>query len=345
MYRLRGRGDKPPGQRPVPRAGSGTARPGDQPSRIEILRAVPAGSVRIRGQTIERQYLDTLGADPRYLQLKPIAQINTMRVAKYLARRASYTDATTRRGTEAWWQLARFSLTTWKVVRRRLEAWGYLGCVVEGTTPEFSPMALIRGARNRAAVYVLCVPRKTRSRPESAQLSPATRPPTQSARTGVKRPARESGKEPGENPEGRPCGPAQPLRPVANLLRKATGQTITYGWAAWIWGPFAAAGWTLGDLQWAIDHAPDGAQHRYSARIRHGVGWLRHRLGLWLDVDGRPRASIREQRRRARERFRAEAERHRAAMADLSRIWTDPAPHAAEIRARMHWRNRDNERG
>jgi hypothetical protein len=333
--RLRGPEHGARGDPATPRDGHETFR---APGRLQVIQAVPAGSVRLRGYTIERQYLDALGADPRLLELRAVARINTMRVAKYLARRASYTDGTTRRGGLAWWQLAGICTATWKAVRRRLEAWGYLGCVEEGTTPEFAPMALFRGSSNRAAVYVLCVPRKTRISPASPQVRLQTQPPTKSGRTSVVCPAREARPGEGETPSRVGSADAQPLRHVVRVMRKAAGQTITEGWAAWIWRPFAAAGWTVADLAWAIDHEPGGAQHRYSARIRHAAGWLRHRLSLWLDDAGQAVASITAQRQASRELARARAERHRAAMAAAAARWTDPGPHAAGIRAQFGWK-------
>jgi len=305
------------------------------PGRAEIIRAVPSGSRRIRSPNVERIYLEQLGQLPQLLELRPIARVHTLAVAKQLARHASYQDGTTRPTRQRLTSLTGCSLATWKRARRRLEAWGFLGCVVEGTTPVFSPMALFRPDRpNTAAVYVLCLPNKI-TEPPSPQVSLQAEPPTKSGRTSVGAPARAREAREGETQDGRRSAAAQPLRRVAELLRKAAGQGIGDKWCAWIWGPFAADGWTVRDLTWAIDHEFSGAQHRYTHPVRNGVGWLRKRLGLWLGDDGRPLPSITAQRRAAGERIRAQAAQHRARMAELSAVWTDPAPHAATIRARL----------
>jgi hypothetical protein len=305
-------------------------------SRAEIIRAVPAGSRRIRSPDVERIYLEQLAQWPQLAELKPVARIHTLAVAKQLGRHASWQDGTSRPTRTRIMSLTGCSLSTWKRARRRLEAWGFLGCVTEGTTPDFSPMALFRrGCPNTAAVYVLCLPNKI-TRPPSPQVRPQTDPLTKCGSTSVGCPAREAARNPA-TPDGAGSAGAQSLRQAVTLMRKAAGQSISDGWAAWIWRPFAAAGYSAADLQWAVDHEFGGAQHRCSARIRHPVGWLRHRLGLWLDEDGHALPSVTAQRQASRERTRIQAARHRAAAAELAAIWADPAPHAARIRAEKGW--------
>ena len=316
------------------------------PGRAEIIRAVPSGSRRIRSRNIERIYLEQLGQLPELAELRPIARIHTLAVAKQLARHASWQDATSRPTRERLTSLTGCSLSTWQRARRRLEEWGFLGCVVEGTTPEFSPMALFRRNRDRpntAAVYVLCLPNKITAAP-SPQVRPHSDPPTKSGRTSLVSPAPAREARQGETPDGRRSAAAQPLRQVVTLMRKAAGQTISDKWCAWIWRPFASAGWTPRDLTWAIDHTPDGAQHRYTHPVRYGVGWLRKRLDLWSGDDGSLLPSITAQRRASGERSRAKAAQHRAAMAELAAVWTDPAPHAAAIRAQLANRKSRHER-
>lgn len=305
------------------------------PGRAEIIAAVPHGSRRIRSPNVERIYLEQLAQWQPLLELRPVARAHTLAVAKQLARHASYQDGTSRPTRTRLTSLTGCSLSTWQRARRRLEAWGFLGCVTEGTTPHFSPMALFRrGQPNTAAVYVICLPNKITG-PPSPQVRPQTDPPTKSGRTSMGAPARAREARAGKPQDGRRSAAAQPLRRVAELLRKAAGQTISDGWIAWIWGPLAAAGWTPGDLTWAIDHEFSGAQHRYTHPVRNGVGWLRKRLGLWTGDDGSPLPSITQQRRAAGERIRAQAAQHRAAMAKLSAVWADPAPHTAALHARF----------
>jgi hypothetical protein len=99
---------------------------------------------------------------------------------------------------------------------------------------------------------------------------------------------------------------------MAGVMRKAAGQVITEGWSRWIAAPFLAAGWTPRDLLYAIDHPPgDHGQHRLSAKVRHPVGWLRWRLGLWLDADGAALRSLSQIRAAAADHARDEAGRLR----------------------------------
>lgn len=306
------------------------------PGRAEIIRAVPGGSRRIRSTYVERVYLEALAQWQPLAELRPAARAHTLEVAKQLARHASYQDGTTRPTRARITSLAGCCSSTWKRARRRLERWGFLGCVVEGTTPEFSPMALFRRNRDRpntAAVYVVCLPNKI-TRPPAPQVRPQTDPPTKCGSTSVGTPARARAKA-GETQNGRRSAATQSLRQVVTLISKAAGQNISDKWSAWIWGPFAAAGWTLRDLTWAIDHTHSGAQHHHTHPVRYGVGWLRNRLSHWLGEDGAPLPSITAQRRASGERFRAQAAKHRAAAAELAAVWTDPAPHAAAIRAQI----------
>lgn len=319
----------------------------DPPGRVQIIRAIPPGSRRLRGQRIERTYLEALRQYPEFQEMccdrrrQPRAA-NMLEVAKWLARFASYSDGTTRPTRDLICKLAGVCETTWKAVRRLLEAWGFAGLVVAGTTDEFRPMGLRRkDAPNTAAVYVLCVPA-----PRPASSSAESRPPTASARTLVQRPARAREANPG-NPDGPASGrtpheagaPGAPV-PVARVMRTAAGKSITDGWCAWIWGPFGAAGWSARDLLWAIDHEPDGPQHRLSAAIRHPVGWLRWRLGRWLGPDGTPVASPSQQRQAYSDSRIANQAARRAEADRLEQLLEQQAgrPNPARlIRERLGW--------
>ena len=54
---------------------------------------------------------------------------------------------------------------------------------------------------------------------------------------------------------------------------------------------FLAAGWSVSDLVYALDHAPDGAAHWHTAPVHSPAGWLRARLGWWTDAQGAVRPS------------------------------------------------------
>src|SRR5664280_2534631 len=54
---------------------------------------------------------------------------------------------------------------------------------------------------------------------------------------------------------------------------------------------FLAAGWSVSDLVYALDHAPDGAAHWHTAPVHSPAGWLAARLGWWTDAAGAVRPS------------------------------------------------------
>jgi hypothetical protein len=54
---------------------------------------------------------------------------------------------------------------------------------------------------------------------------------------------------------------------------------------------FLAAGWSVSDLVYALDHAPDGAAHWHTAPVHSPAGWLAARLGWWTDAQGAVRPS------------------------------------------------------
>ena len=59
---------------------------------------------------------------------------------------------------------------------------------------------------------------------------------------------------------------------------------------------FFVAGWCVRDVHYALDHAPDGAEHEFVGVIRYPPGWIAARLGLWRDAADRPVPSKRQQR-------------------------------------------------
>src|SRR5659263_675865 len=59
---------------------------------------------------------------------------------------------------------------------------------------------------------------------------------------------------------------------------------------------FLAAGWSVSDLVYALDHAPDGAAHWHTTPVHSPAGWLAARLGWWTDAAGAVRPSPTAQR-------------------------------------------------
>jgi hypothetical protein len=314
------------------------------PGRAQIARAVPAGSRRARSQ---RDFLAALAADPDLAELRADCARNVLECARVWARYADWADQTTRptrarvcaqvggRGRGG-----QLGLSTFKKCRAWLESRGYLGTVVAGSTAALdgmrtSPALVDEQAPNTAAVYVLAVPRRKQLIRRPACSDPLNRPPSGLRKEPVQGHARET---PGQRQNRAGCARAVLL--AAGRARCATaGQGITKGWAAHLAGPFAAAGWTPGDVAHAVDYEPGGAQHRLSARVAHVVGWLRWRLARWLGADGAPLPSASQQRAAARAAAAAERARLREHLAAIRRDRVDPAPHAAAIRAALGWRS------
>jgi hypothetical protein len=232
-------------------------------TRLEIARAVPAGSRRARGQ---HEFLTTLGVDPELEQLRADRLRNIAECARILARYASWTDRTTRPTRARICAMARIAVSTWKAARRWLEEHGYLATVREGTTPEFSPGILTQpDAPNEAAIYVLCVPRqKPRTSPVPAGQE-KTRP--------LSVPERSEGRM--DSARAREQSRIEPLR-------RGPASKLSDEHVASIARPFLRAGWTPADLRHALEQQPDGRVHR--ARLENVFAparWLAWRLSRW----------------------------------------------------------------
>ena len=83
---------------------------------------------------------------------------------------------------------------------------------------------------------------------------------------------------------------ASAMQERAGLLRRLSCEHLRH-----LARPFFAAGWLPRDVLHAIDHAPDGRQHRYTAEVRSPAGWARSRLAAWLGPDGAPLPSRSQQ--------------------------------------------------
>ena len=279
-------------------------------SRAEIARAVPSGSRRARSQS---EWLRAVHEAIALERPRPDFADRVLEAARVLARYASWTDRTTRPGRELVCKLTGLPVWAWKRVRRRLEAWGLLRTVREGTTPEFASF-LHRDDPNQAPVWVLLVPRRKQMTTQVRDPDQTSAPPPQPARAVGKVPARGAESQTrGGPPCGRPqsgsaaaASAAASADAMARVLRRAGGKTITDGWCGWLARPFAAAGYSAADLAWAIDHDPAGVQHRWTGKPRHPVGWMRSRLAIWLDAGGKPRPSRSQQLQASRDRIKRE---------------------------------------
>jgi hypothetical protein len=277
-------------------------------TRAEIAQAVPQGSRRARGQ--HEALRDGL-ACPELAGVRADFREHLTAWWRLHVTHASWGGpgkdpaATTRPTRARVCQLGGMSESTYKACRRWWEARGRVAIVRPGCTPDLRPMAL-SGAddRNDAQVYVLCVPRRACPARPPASSPALTRPLAESCQDSARFPAREAAQQGSDNP-GKTGAPRSPV------LARGMLAEVTDGWWAHLTAPFAA--WSAFDVVHAVDHAPDGRQHRQRlANVRHPAGWLRWRLSLWLNPDGTARPSPGQLAREAAERRRAESAARRA---------------------------------
>jgi hypothetical protein len=266
------RGRRPPGSAPGSggRKGPGGGVPHPPPSgpyqpvtRLEIARALARRKAR---RARQHEYLTILGEDPELAQLRADRLRNIAEVARILARYASWVDSTTRPTRALICRLAGISLSTWKAARRWLEQHAYLGTVRQGRTPMLQAGVLTdQDAPNEAAIYVLCVPRNKPGPERPVPPEQVTRPlpgPERSEGHGDPAPAREKSR----------------IAP----LQRGPGSKLSDEHVTAIARPFLAAGWSPADLQHALEHQPDGRQHRTRLEnVRSPAHWLAWRLSRW----------------------------------------------------------------
>lgn len=100
--------------------------------------------------------------------------------------------------------------------------------------------------------------------------------------------------------------------------------------------PFVLAGWSVADVQHALDWTPDGTRHWQAAQ---GMGridaWMRARLAHWTREDNTPARSFTQERRDHEAQVRAQiaADRARAAEARRTAARTIPAEARAALDA------------
>lgn len=305
-------------------------------TRAEIARAVPPGSRRIRSQ------LEAIRGGLSHPDLQTVRPAFRCHLEDWWRIHVNHTSwgghgrapqGISSPGRSTVCRLARggMSITTYKACRAWWAERGFVAIVRPGWTPMHRAAALSDAGRdhNTSQAYVLCIPRRTvtpRPAPSSPQLDPETRPLSQFRRNLDRFPARE-GQIPG--PENQISNPAAARPPV---LCRGTLAALTDGWWAHITAPFTAAGWTASDQVYAVDHQPDGRQHRTRpANVRHPAGWLRWRLGLWQRPDGTPLPSPSQQRAAAAEAHRAYLARRNADLGIAARAAAIRAAYGTEV--------------
>ncbi len=81
---------------------------------------------------------------------------------------------------------------------------------------------------------------------------------------------------------------------------------------------FLRAGWSVDDLAYALDHAPDGSARTWTSSVRQPVAWARARLAPWAGKPGpvsTRRATSAATAAQLREQLRARRAAHAAAVA------------------------------
>ncbi|HEY3958703.1 MAG TPA: hypothetical protein VGM53_35525 [Streptosporangiaceae bacterium] len=319
---------------------AGKPRP---PGRAAIALAVPGGSRRPpRTPGFQPAYLAALAKDPRLAALRGDFRHNVMELARIYAEHACWADMTTWRPRED--ILAEIgsprdrsrplSVTAYRAARRWLQEHGYLGLVCPGWTSSLRAGAL-DDADQLCPVYVLAIPRVPKTRhipPPRLESPPVNRALTTPACGVVKAPAHARGQtwgQPGHDHDGprsartdpQPANPAGGTKTQKRTESQAAAAVIltqsgplrplTAEHVAAVIRPWTAAGWTPGDVLWALRHLPPDHAGRcrpygYTAGIRHPAAWLAWRLARWASPDGTPLAA--PSRRDAAERARVLAD-------------------------------------
>jgi hypothetical protein len=334
--------------------------------RMQIALAIPDGSRRAR---TEAEFFEDLDQDDELVLVRADRRRNVAKVAEVLAAFAEWENKPGRQGEEmttmpTWQELmdrTGLSRSTVADILRWLRERGRLGVVETGSTPEIRAGALWplpdphADEDNRAAVYVLCVPKGEPDEPEETEVDqPAglTSVPADSPVDGTRTPPRsvfgagnscparareETGQNGKRSNEGgglwktsvRPCGKREQLaaaeaaRWADPVLRRLSARHVRHLLAPW-W----SASWTVDDALYALNARPDGTPWPYAYQadeLRHVPGWIRHRLAAWTTPDGRPGPSRSQRRAAAAARDRVEQRRRQAA---------EQARHQAAVDAR-----------
>jgi hypothetical protein len=236
---------------------------------------------------------------------------------------------------------------------RWLQDRGLVGLVSGGTTAAVRPGVLYAGTGNLAAIYVLTVPKRRSPLPHCDAAQSSFADLTTLRRSVVKAPCARPAKPKVKGRMDR-ASRGQPVLPPGGSALHTCPRTRSDGLMAaqvvqtrsrelsrlsaehvrWLVKPFTRAGWTPADLLFAIDHAPRGRQHAYTAGVRSPAGWARARLAEWLGPDGQPMVSPSQQRAADRERVLADQAGRRtarAAAADTGAAYEAGAAMAREL--------------
>lgn len=316
-------------------------------SKALILASVPRGMRRTPDQ---QAFLRALREDPEVLGLRYDGYGNLLRVAQVIAWAANWNTMCSRPTIAGICERTGLSKASVKRWVRWLREHGWLGVVEQGTTVRFrkgtSAGLEDDGLGNRAALWVLCIPRDITPIPTgdtaSDQEKRICEPPSLSLpRRDKEDPTRtrEAPRGPRRNPRITPTwglhesprtkrdrlAACERLRQESNVLRH-----MTPWYLRWLLRPFLVAGWTPADVLHALDVRADGSVWTYTwlsaDELRHIPGWVRHRLSAWMDADGQvfPSRSL---------RLSAAADKQRAEQEARRREWEERAVAAGRVLA------------
>lgn len=279
-----------------------------------VFNAVPKGAMRPAWamdwlQAVRRSdYINALNAQARE---------NVYKLALVMARSVDGTSMTIRPGWEYLIKESGLSRSTVNRVRQRLHDAGLMGTVAKGRTAAWTPQRTI----NERAVYVICIPSPLKavekSEPPTANFEEIP-PRTRDARANLPQPQKDVA-TPRRILEALPEGQCSSLLPAKRKLpewsssatpksaetkgerREAERQVAemlqarffalrgtTTADVATRCREFFVAGYTAGDIAWALDHFADGSpwkNHDGAHGVKDVGRWMKYRLGFHK-VDG-----------------------------------------------------------
>lgn len=99
---------------------------------------------------------------------------------------------------------------------------------------------------------------------------------------------------------------------------------------------YFAAGWTVADVEHALDHLPDGSRHIRTDAVRSPARWLAYRLDLWRSADGTPLPPHTAELAEQAARHQAEQATYREALAATRAQVGDYRVQASRARAMLN---------
>lgn len=293
---------------------------GSETSAKFVERAIPEGMQR---PDHTREALEALRSHPEFDVIRSDRKNALVRCVEALISLADFSTMTTK---PTWAKLTEMLGVTRRTVARylqHLKSMGILGVVASGRSARYAAKGPDGLRSNEAAVYVLCVPKKTRSTKalftrflgsNSRAVDESVTPPSEAglylsnkevnprtrARKGFSQSKEQkrlgcSVEQIRWNKHWKVTGRRQQLTAAWRLkmiLFNVLGRMTNRDVASCV-RPFFEAGWSVADVHHALDHRHDGTPWPHSGapdtKAPHRVrGWLTYRLNAWKDDEGHP---------------------------------------------------------